>query len=72
MQSLLKPFGTGHEGSTYQVRGWREDSREGVNEYSFSIKAIIGIDCFRVSLVTVQIAYFAQIQTDGCRMHTGM
>ena len=31
---------------------------------SFSIKAITGIDCYRVSLVTVQLACFTRIKTD--------
>lgn len=33
---------------------------------TFSIKAITGIDCFRVSLVTVQLACFTRIKTDEC------
>lgn len=37
---------------------------------SFSIKAITGIDCFCVSLVTVQFACFTWIETDERRMHT--
>lgn len=34
---------------------------------TFSIKAITGIDCFHVSLVTVQLAGFTRIKTDECR-----
>ena len=39
---------------------------------SFSIKAITGIDCFHVSLVTVQLACFTRIKTDERWMHTDM
>ena len=37
---------------------------------SFSIKAITGIDCFHVSLVTVQLACFTGIKTGERWMHT--
>lgn len=39
---------------------------------SFSVKAITGIDCFHVSLVTAQLACFTRINTDEGPMHTGM
>lgn len=35
---------------------------------AFSIKAITGIDCFHVSLVTVQLVCFIWIKTDECRI----
>lgn len=37
---------------------------------SFSIKTITGIDCFCVSLVTVQLARFTWIKTDEGPTHT--
>lgn len=60
------------EGSSCEVRVLRGHSREGVNNHraSFSLKTITGIDCFCVSLVTVQLACLTWIKTDECRVHT--